>query len=30
VIDESVINGDNKPYVMYEREKKQLAASARE
>ena len=30
VIDESVINGDNKPYIMYEREKKQLAASARE
>ncbi len=30
VIDESVINGDNKPYVMYERDKKQLAASARE
>jgi len=30
VIDESVINGDNKPYVMYEREKKQLTASARE
>ncbi|HEV7165079.1 MAG TPA: ATP-dependent Clp protease ATP-binding subunit ClpX [Gammaproteobacteria bacterium] len=30
VIDESVINGDNKPYIMYEREKKQLTASARE
>ena len=30
LIDESVINGDNKPYIMYEREKKQLAASARE
>ena len=30
VIDESVINGDNKPYIMYEREKKQIAASARE
>ena len=30
VIDESVINGDNKPYVMYEREKKQLAAASRE
>ncbi|HEV2333036.1 MAG TPA: ATP-dependent Clp protease ATP-binding subunit ClpX [Gammaproteobacteria bacterium] len=30
VIDESVINGDNKPYIMYERERKQLAASARE
>ncbi|MGE5623939.1 MAG: ATP-dependent Clp protease ATP-binding subunit ClpX [Bacillota bacterium] len=30
VIDESVINGDNKPYIMYERGKKQIAASARE
>ncbi len=30
VIDESVINGDNKPYIMYEREKKQLAGSGRE
>ncbi len=30
VIDESVINGDNKPYIMYEREKKQLAGSSRE
>ncbi|HEU5398234.1 MAG TPA: ATP-dependent Clp protease ATP-binding subunit ClpX [Gammaproteobacteria bacterium] len=30
VIDESVINGDNKPYIMYERERKQLTASARE
>ncbi|HSC47097.1 MAG TPA: ATP-dependent Clp protease ATP-binding subunit ClpX [Gammaproteobacteria bacterium] len=27
VIDESVINGDNKPYIMYEREKRQLAAA---
>jgi ATP-dependent Clp protease ATP-binding subunit ClpX len=27
VIDESVINGDNKPYIMYERDKKQLAAA---
>jgi ATP-dependent Clp protease ATP-binding subunit ClpX len=30
VIDESVINGDNKPYIMYERGKKQLTASGRE
>ena len=30
VIDESVINGENKPYVVYEREKKQLTGSSRE
>ena len=30
VIDESVINGENKPYVVYEREKKQLTGSTRE
>src|SRR5574337_824367 len=27
VIDEAVISGENKPYIVYEREKKQLAAS---
>ena len=27
VIDEAVIIGENKPYIIYEREKKQLAAS---
>jgi ATP-dependent Clp protease ATP-binding subunit ClpX len=27
LIDESVINGDNQPYIMYERDKKQLAAA---
>ncbi len=30
VIDESVINGENKPYIVYEREKKQLTGSTRE